>query len=134
MIQKLQQSRLRKAVGFTLMELLVVTVIISLLTALLLPALSAFKQKAVQRICINNEMQLGLAMKMYVNDYNDTFPGCASSIYGFHPEDWIYWRTNTTLNPPFEQSPILEFMPGAQRSSFRCPMDNTDGDRLNNIP
>jgi prepilin-type N-terminal cleavage/methylation domain-containing protein/prepilin-type processing-associated H-X9-DG protein len=116
--------------AFTLIELLVVIAIIAILAALLLPALSSAKKKAAQTACINNQRQLGLGMKIYVNDNSDTFPGIASRLYGYHPEDWIYWRTNTALYPPFEKSPILTSIPGLQNKSLRCPLDISDSDRL----
>jgi len=86
--------------AFTLLELLVVIAIIAILAALLLPVLSAAKKKAAQSTCINNQKQLGLGMQMYVSDNRDIYPGIASGAYGFHPEDWIYWRTNT-IYPQF---------------------------------
>jgi len=79
---------------------------------------------------MNNLKQLGLGMKIYVDDNSDIFPGCASRHYGYQPEDWIYWRTNTALYPPFKQSPILSSFSGAQRPSFLCPLDNNFNDRL----
>jgi prepilin-type N-terminal cleavage/methylation domain-containing protein/prepilin-type processing-associated H-X9-DG protein len=127
----IDQAR-RRVPGFTLIELLVVIAIIAILAAMLLPVLSAAKKRAAQAACINNLKQLGIGMKMYVDDNHDTYPGCASrGIYGYHPEDWIYWRTNTALYPPFTQSPILTSVPGLQKPSLRCPLDNNDTDRLN---
>jgi prepilin-type processing-associated H-X9-DG protein len=67
---------------------------------------------------------------MYVQDNNDTFPGIASGMYGYHPEDWIYWRTTAALCPPFEKSPILTSVPGMQKPSLRCPLDISDAERL----
>src|ERR1039457_4284858 len=96
--------------AFTLLELLVVIAIIAILAALLLPVLSSAKKKAAQTTCINNQKQLGLGMKMYVDDNNGTFPGIASGMYGYHPEDWIYWRTNAPVSPPFGKRPILTSM------------------------
>jgi prepilin-type N-terminal cleavage/methylation domain-containing protein/prepilin-type processing-associated H-X9-DG protein len=119
---------LRRA--FTLVELLVVIAIIAILAAMLLTALASAKKKAAQTACINNLRQLGLGMKMYVDDNGDTFPGIASRTYGFHREDWIYWRTDTNLYPSFEKSPILTSIPGLQKPSLRCPLDIGDGDRL----
>jgi len=123
-------ARIRKQrAGFTLIELLVVIAIISVLAALLLPALSAAKKKAAQATCINNLRQLGLGMKMFVDDNSSAFPGIASRHYSFQPLDWIYWRTNTALYPSFEKSPILTSIPGLQKPSLRCPLDRSDTDR-----
>src|SRR5215469_12431631 len=93
--------------GFTLIELLVVIAIIAVLVALLLPVLSNAKRKAAQVACINNQKQLAIGIKMYLEDNNGAFPGIASRAYGYHSQDWIYWRTNTANYPPFLKSPIV---------------------------
>ncbi len=117
------------AIAFTLIELLVVIAIIAILAAILMPVLSAAQKRSSQATCINNQKQLGLGMQMYINDNNNSFPGIASRFYGYQPEDWIYWRTNTAY-PPLAKSPILTSIPGLQKPSLRCPMDTSDADRL----
>ena len=60
--------------GFTLIELLVVVTIISILAAVLLPALSKTKTRAKITACANNMRQLGVACAMYADDNNGYIP------------------------------------------------------------
>ena len=113
--------------GFTLIELLVVIAIIAILAGMLLPALAKAKEKGQQTVCRGNLKQIGLAFFMYVQDYQDIFPGCASKG-SFQPmrEDWIFFNVNRGTNPYFNDarnSAIAPYMGKFSTNLFRCPGD-----------
>ncbi|HCU34131.1 MAG TPA: hypothetical protein DGT21_01425 [Armatimonadetes bacterium] len=60
-----------KRTGFTLIELLVVIAIIAILAAILFPVFARAREKARQSNCLSNQKQIGLAIVMYNQDYDE---------------------------------------------------------------
>jgi prepilin-type N-terminal cleavage/methylation domain-containing protein len=70
-----------KRKAFTLIELLVVISIIALLLSILMPGLQKAKQHALRMLCRTNLHSYGIAMTMYLNEYDDEFPDAWMSIF-----------------------------------------------------
>jgi prepilin-type N-terminal cleavage/methylation domain-containing protein/prepilin-type processing-associated H-X9-DG protein len=85
--------------GFTLIELLVVIAIIAILAAILFPVFAQAREKARQVTCINNLKQIGVALDMYVQDYDERYPQGNGWKYG-RITGWNQW---TALYPYTKQ-------------------------------
>ena len=61
--------------GFTLIELLVVIAIIAILAAILFPVFNQARRTAHKAACQSNLKQIGTAISMYMQDYDEKYPG-----------------------------------------------------------
>ncbi len=64
---------MRKQRGFTLIELLVVIAIIAILAAILFPVFAQARESARRSSCLSNTKQVGAAVLMYTQDYDETY-------------------------------------------------------------
>jgi prepilin-type N-terminal cleavage/methylation domain-containing protein len=120
--------------AFTLVELLVVIAIIAILAALLLPALSAAKARALGIQCMDNHRQLCLAWRMYSDDNADTL--LYASELPWVPQTYAAaWVTGTLDNDPNNQSnwdpsltigksPMLPYCAN-NYAIWKCPSDHS---------
>ena len=72
--QRNHRSPLPVSAAFTLIELLVVIAIIAILAAILFPVFAQARAKARQATCVSNLKQIGIAVMMYGQDYDETYP------------------------------------------------------------
>ena len=64
----------RPSFAFTLIELLIVIAIIAILAALLFPVFARAREKARTISCLSNMKQIGTAVSVYLQDWDETFP------------------------------------------------------------
>ena len=105
----------RRRSAFTLIELLVVIAIIAILAAILFPVFAQARDKARQTACLSNMKQMGLGFMMYVQDFDETFPGnlqCMPPINGGSTSD---------TRVPFDRQ-IFPYTKNDQ--IFTCPSDH----------
>jgi prepilin-type N-terminal cleavage/methylation domain-containing protein/prepilin-type processing-associated H-X9-DG protein len=122
--------------AFTLIELLVVIAIIAILASLLLPALSAARQKAERIACLNNQRQLTLAWMMYSDDNAGRLPPNAA-LSGGATNSWVngQMKWDFGFGPPWAQNYDVTLLTGSllgpysSRSTriYKCPGDKVNG-------
>jgi type II secretory pathway pseudopilin PulG len=137
-------STMLRSRAFILIELLVVIAIVSIMTCILLPAVSKAKMSAQRTVCLNNLQQLNLGCKMYSDDNGGQLvaswplgpvfgeanpycwcPGWASTapqmpVYGIGPD---YSCTNDNALKLGKIWPYIDSV-----EVYRCPSDNREVD------
>ena len=116
-----KQSRKRSA--FTLIELLVVIAIIAILAAMLLPALSRAKQKALGASCMNNLKELTLCAVLYAGDNQDKIVPNGDVTLG--DSGWVAGDVSSMPGATNVQNlqQALLFPYNTSISIYRCPSD-----------
>jgi prepilin-type N-terminal cleavage/methylation domain-containing protein len=102
--------------GFTLIELLVVIAIIAILAAILFPVFASARESARQTRCLSNGKQIGLAMQMYAQDYDERLPIVGSAI---EPGTLLEGRKRN--RQPFNGWSLVMLPYIKSRDLFRCP-------------
>ncbi len=109
---------------------MVVIVIIGVLAALLLPALSKSKQTTQGTYCLNNGKQMMIAITMYVGEYNDFFPPNPDDGNTIPGHNWCSGRAGVgqpaEFNPDLLKDPthsLLNPYLGSNITVFHCPGD-----------
>lgn len=137
--------------GFSLIELLVVLSILSLLAVLILAVFQKVREASYSTVCLGNLKQMGSAIGLYREDWDDLFPLAVDFVDAFSPEGWrhhpfipdAYQQVNSLTNHrrflpvvlrsylPVHPKPFLKLGPKFQRASspltsetWRCPADN----------
>jgi prepilin-type N-terminal cleavage/methylation domain-containing protein len=100
--------------GFTLIELLVVIAIISILASILYPVFARAREQARKANCLSNLRQIGMAVQMYAQDYDEFLPQ-VDPREDNDGSDWDYCQPLHVLLEPYVRN----------RQLFRCKSDAT---------
>lgn len=98
--------------GFTLIELLVVIVIIAVLAAILFPVLVQARDKSRATVALSNARQIGMAITLYVQDWDEGLPLNNHSAGA----SWI-----ETLQP-YTKTFLLNRAPGDRSVNWERPL------------
>ena len=118
--------------GFTLIELLVVIAIIAILAAILFPVFAQARDKARATFCLSNTKQVGTAMMMYAQDYDESFaPSRFANATDSSATRMLPW--SVTIHPYVKNVGVFACPsdPGTPDRSARvwCPQDMRSGNR-----
>jgi prepilin-type processing-associated H-X9-DG protein/prepilin-type N-terminal cleavage/methylation domain-containing protein len=137
----------RTRIGFTLIEILGVIAIIAILAAVLFPVFAQARDKARATACLSNMKQLGTALLLYQQDYDERiYPRIGSSSSGIATTRSGLFVSKTltdgvTPNPAYYQEQWWNLLTSYTKSTnvFACPSDPSpplaqDANGLSDIP
>lgn len=118
--------------GFTLIELLVVIAIIAILAAILFPVFAQAREKARTTQCLSNSRQIGTAIQMYAQDYDEAIVPwyVGGGDYPTQPLWERFWLgrlwpyIKTEVNRPAEGQLFVQG--GRPRGLYACPSWSAD--------
>ncbi len=110
--------------GFTLVELLVVTAIISVLAGMLLPVLDRALLSARTIACANNQKQIGYALGEYLSENSELLPFHPNgSTLGWVGKKGLFWSHDSDSKKRFVNPYLGVTTPGNKVAVAACPCD-----------
>ena len=107
--------------AFTLIELLVVIAIIAVLAAILFPVFSQAREKARATACLSNQKQIGTAIQMYLQDYDERMFFRASTANPSISRSGAVVPSASALLPVSWWNALMPYVKNSQ--IFACPSD-----------
>lgn len=122
-MQKGQTNHKDMDAAFTLVELLVVIVIISVLAALAFPVFGVVRRNAQRASCMSNLRQIHTALSLYIQDADGMYPYAINPADRAHPERWEDYPDFMASIPRLPQFHEVIIPYTKSREVFHCPSD-----------